>query len=422
MLNEIKEFEQYTRPDFTPKSPDIRLKYKPLIANGFSGIERAMIVIARHFLFDDSGKVLDERADNALRLWCGEKAASLDEETEALRDWLPNYIRNVFLADKVKACTVRGVYDRTEASDPQPDGVIGAKNAVEVLPEDLISAAEEVGKAESAEEAVDKASSLPELLQEHLANLSGAHAKALLNAYYNRIAPIVNCTNALNTLKESKRKLYAKSMFQEGFSDEETDSYSNDSKAITYDSVIAKGFRQGPLKRYYLCCSDKAVIDAVAGKSERKRDLLLKTTAAWLLGREHENRGQDHVWVNKTDIINWSKDISKHEDYHPEVFRDENKNQLFHFELVGKNTVKLFIGVEPSPESGKGGRPADPKAFINNFTLIEHEPADEKNDLSEESKTTKLALWKKRHPNGVYFRDDGSGEYLRENLKYEGSR
>ena len=52
MLNEIKEFEQYTeRPVSEGKG---RLKYVTLLKEKLAGIERAMTVIARHYIFDGS--------------------------------------------------------------------------------------------------------------------------------------------------------------------------------------------------------------------------------------------------------------------------------------------------------------------------------------------------------------------------------
>ncbi len=110
MLNEIKEYAQYSfardiySDNGSDPPADSRLKFKAFISNSFAGIERAMVIVARHFLF--SGGTADiARARLALNLWCGGTAAPedlTDSELESIKDWLPDYIRSVFLYGKIR--------------------------------------------------------------------------------------------------------------------------------------------------------------------------------------------------------------------------------------------------------------------------------------------------------------------------------
>ena len=105
MLNEIKEFELYSF-DFM-NDRQARLKYKAF-SKEYSGIERALISVARYYLFLEDNKMTsiipkaEQRALTAIKLWCGGKEQPTDDETEKIRNWLPKYIRYVFLNDYVQ--------------------------------------------------------------------------------------------------------------------------------------------------------------------------------------------------------------------------------------------------------------------------------------------------------------------------------
>ena len=103
MLNEIREYEQYTAHLNTLREPAARrLKYVTLIKNHLGGLERAMTIIARRFIFKD--KETAEHFNEAavieiLKAWCGFRNESDMSETEHLNAWLPNYIRQVLLEE-----------------------------------------------------------------------------------------------------------------------------------------------------------------------------------------------------------------------------------------------------------------------------------------------------------------------------------
>lgn len=100
MLNEIGEFEQYTNT--APFGN--RLKYNTLIKGKFSGLERAMTIIARRVIFGlnnesqlDVEKEEDfEAVKNYLKIWCGfPKDNSKDNGSRVPNGWLKEYLQNM---------------------------------------------------------------------------------------------------------------------------------------------------------------------------------------------------------------------------------------------------------------------------------------------------------------------------------------
>ena len=120
MLNEIKEYAQYTDVS-VGSDPIVKcLKYKLLVANGFSGIEQAMVTIARHFLFDCTDEYTAEEiaaAENALRLWCGGHDEPI-EKTRAIQNWLPTYIKRQLLYEKVQSVLSDGIDHGEDTEEP----------------------------------------------------------------------------------------------------------------------------------------------------------------------------------------------------------------------------------------------------------------------------------------------------------------
>ena len=366
MLNEIREFEQYS---FCLKTADeahlhqnSRLKRKALITNGFSGLERAMTMVARRYMFARSSVATPESIETArmaLKQWCGSKSVQADAETQAIKDWLPDYIRYSLLQD----CLQELRKHKTTL----------AKVGSSYLP--IYQEAE--GLAADAP---------PEVLRQAALSLEAKGAelekKNLQNRFNNEIKPILGCIERLDNL-ESKRREFAKSLFLFN----ERDVSSNDYKRITYDSILMKAFEKGPLKRYYLYCDDKCLLNRFE-LEEKKKDLVLKTIAAFLLGTNSEFEHQEWTAINKTDIVNWLVGSSKVEEYQPNkilLFEKEQSVQPFKTQRVADNCVKLHV----IPD------------IIEHFRLVEEgDPPAE--DIA----------------NGVFYADKGSNVYLSENEKY----
>ena len=164
----------------------------------------------------------------------------------------------------------------------------------------------------------------------------------------------------------------------------------NDFKMVTYDSILATALTLGPLKRYYLYCDD-VNIPLLGDADDRQKEIVLKTAAAFLMGKNSCPEQKRNVFLVKTDIFNWLKSISKFEDYILPKMYDEEKDRdivVFTFHKITKNAVKLYI--KPS--------------WIEHFRLIEEDDFDSA-DIDVQ--------------NGAFYRDDGSNFYLAENAQYE---
>ena len=167
------------------------------------------------------------------------------------------------------------------------------------------------------------------------------------------------------------RKNYGKHMYKF----EKKKKENNDLKALTYEKIIANAFIKGPLKRYYLCCDDCNLIDQFNIKD---RDTVLKTIAAYLLNKNNTLPEQEWTYFNKTDVVNWLKDISKTDDFKLDA-------SIFQTQKLAGNTLKLRVKED----------------FVKHFKIVEE------NELKEGDQ---------KH--GVFFRDDGSHSYLVENTIY----
>ena len=74
LLNEIGEYEQYTLSiEELLSCKNRRLERYNLIKNALSGLERAMTIIARHFIFGTSVGFNEFELREILKAWCGFK-------------------------------------------------------------------------------------------------------------------------------------------------------------------------------------------------------------------------------------------------------------------------------------------------------------------------------------------------------------
>ena len=350
MLNEIREFEQYTF-DCTKHLELGRLKHKALIMNSFSGIGRAMTTVARYYMFLDNEKMChlsaqaEQQALAAIKTWCGSKGTEFFSEIEAVRNWLPNYIRCVLLANQVKRFnkdTINSDCDLDEEHD------LINSITIDSTEEELFAIANNLRSAGE--------------------NTTDAKKRSI---YSNNILSIVYCIDSISGLAY-RRKSYGHSMFPA--TPKKSDS--NDIKAITYEKIIADAFYKGPLKRYYLCCNKESLLKDY---TEKEKDIVLKTIASCLLNKNHKIAGQQWVFINKTDIVNWLKDIHKVDDY-------KLNATIFKTQKLGGNIVKLCVNED----------------WISHFIIVEE------NYFNKED-------WN----DGAFFRDDGSQSYLIKNELYQ---
>lgn len=314
MLNEIKEYEQYTYP-LDVKPPTIRLKHKTL-CNELSGTARAMTIIARKSIFEHAGLERINQTKNDLQVWCGDTKGNLDKVSEGIVfAWLPEYMIK-YLGEE-KALNFRN-YLMTES-------------CLETIPRysEVCSLFKELHanfnidtfrEKDSWKQLMDKAKQLRLYCKE--LGEDETQRKKTSGSY----APVYRVINALNILNGR----YGTNGYNKGlFNDNPDRTEKNDFKKIMYDKIIADAITAGPLKRYYLICkkSDFSHISVQTEKktsypfteskkddgkwsspTKKKADLIMKAVAAFLLeqeSRDAEDLYEGFVPVNLTDIANW---------------------------------------------------------------------------------------------------------------------
>lgn len=267
MLNEIREYEEYTYDlDKTACAPK-RIKYNVLTKglNGESsgigcGIESILSIIARHFLFDfnDLGALANAyAAECAVLAWLGSGAggekmsalsAEVRNEIESIMGWYPRYIEKVLIPEREEL--IKQNQDNRE-------------------------------KQKSLKKNID-------LLKSILDNLDG----------------------------EKFRRDLEKTAWSYGFSGK------NDYKKLFIEKVVANASARGPLKRYYLLCKDPDLDSVILKEQPRRKpkegltqrdkyeDLYLRLIAAYLLSdrltRSDTATGNRFVPVNLTELSGWA--------------------------------------------------------------------------------------------------------------------
>ena len=283
MLNEIKEFEQYSfNLDAPIDKANCRLKYAKLTEN-LSGRERAMTIVARWYIFKDyaEGKTFNENnVKNFLASWCGFDDESKKPEYPNLDKWFIRYIRNAFFNNCVNECI----------------NEFQAKNL-------LNTEVYEILKTLSADVEIDvikrKCSEIMQIKEfEKSTNLKKLNKTKECLVY------------ASSNSARSPKNLFFQTMFPEKA---KTD---NDFKVIYFDRIIANALQMGKLQQYYLFCDIDPFERGIIAKARNNgmhtlkllpndKDLLLKITAYYLLQKKNLIHGQDFVFFNKTDLINW---------------------------------------------------------------------------------------------------------------------
>ena len=332
MLDEIREYEQYTmdvNKFGSPDSGDVRLKFFSLIKKNFSGLARAMTVIARYHMFPDgvmTDKFDADRVQAVLRAWCGfnykdeyASYASYIEENK-LDNWLDRYIRTVFLAPALEQCgnPLDDVVKEFNESGNNQQIENAAQLPLDLLLKqtDILKSLEKSSKAKKDEAAKNVAKEAAKKDKNNEKVLGDLEA---LKAKYEREESGANQSfhtiSALQKLHTGFRYMGTR-MFVPEYKPIDTSAKGNDYKRITFENIIANAFSMGPLKRYYLVCENKNFWELIgkytAGKtdnakqlSKSDKDLILKVTAACLLQAQFQQHGQEFVAINQMDLANW---------------------------------------------------------------------------------------------------------------------
>lgn len=365
MLNEIGEYEHYSMsPQEIAACEYPRLKYFTLIKREFSGLERAMTIVARHFLFDTSEETpdLSESKINELRellkAWCGFKTEARTERPTHFDGWLVSYIRRAFLDERIQLCRNNlPVIDSAESR-------VALSNLLE-----KISSWQSVGE-------------LGEVLSD-FESFRSAHGKTLKKFGYEptQIAALLKTLIKL----ADKNKNFSKSLFGSLTAKGEIPF-----RAITYDRIIANALLAGKLRRYYLTCDEelfrtKKILKGSKKLSAADSDMVLKMTAEYLLNRRHSS--QEFTETNDSNIMNWLVGSRKPENFDRDSYvLAENGEQVFEMSKVnlgGINALKFKLHPQ----------------WTKHFALVE-----------DDDRCAELGR--------IFFSDAGSSEPLRKNIKY----
>ena len=345
MLNEIGEYEQYvisTKELLNCKNR--RVKYYN-IKNNFSGLERIMTIITRHFIFDTSVGFDENELREILKAWCGFNHKAKTNLPEHFNDWLNKYIKDVLIFESASECF-------------QYEGLLGDLKPVIVkfLARDF-EIKESLAILKNFEFTNDD---VPKRLKENTGKLK-------------------NLLKALDEFPD-KGKVYSKNLF--GVLNAEGDT---PYRAITYDRVIANALLAGKLRCYLLACDEELFETNIIFKdgknlSAKDKDIILKTTAEYLLQRRFSN--QKFIVTNNGNMMNWlageKPDCSKRKNY---TF-DKTKEKLFEIiKIEGINAIKVKLHPE----------------WTKHFRLIE-DGVD--------------AKWGR-----IFFSDNGTSEPLKENVQ-----
>lgn len=364
MLNEIGEYEHYTfSPEQIAACKNHRLKHHTLIKNDFGGLERAMTIIARHFIFDEFVGSNEDELCEILKAWCGFEHKAKTPLPENFNGWLDSYIRRVLLFENVKA--IRDKISLLENEKLQSDFRPILENILFNKAFDVIKAIGEI----------------------RLLKFTHKNELKKITSNKDELAQMLNVLERLVELP-NKNRTFSRSPF--GASNANGENYFRE---ITYDKVFANALLLGKLRRYYLACDEELFKTKKIFKadkhdkelSKKDKDIILKMTAEYLLQRRDTT--QEFVVTNNADMTNWllgslkSDRLSEKRKVYMLATTEENLFKISKIEGIGVTKIRL------APE------------WTKHFHLIEDE-SDEK--------------WGQ-----IFFSDSGLSEPLRENVLYQ---
>ena len=325
-----------------------RLKFFTLIKKSFSGLERALTIIARYHMFNekniDNNTFSEEEIKNILKKWLGFTANFKVENKsyEIIEDehgWLNNYLRRVFLENILQNC-LNDLEKYGDSNNLKEVRFILQEMSYNAKIDDLIEKKNKLDKIE-------------------------------LNVKDNEIKTLVTNIGRLKYVIDALYKLqfksisFEKNMFTDKYEKTVDSKEGNTYKQITYDRILANAFYLGPLKSYYLACNAQLFENVkryTANSSNAKnlsgsdKDLILKVIAAYLLQRKNINSVQEYVYINQMDIANWLVKKADPDKFELEKYKLLPSNEeIFNSVNIGGNVKKIKIH----------------KNFINGFTIVE---------------------------------------------------
>ena len=393
MLNEIKEFEQYTD---SLDTAEIRLKYRG-IRNNLSGVTRAMTIVARKLYFDDQnpeGRI--SRVKDNLKAWCGDPKIINPGDIcpEIRQNWLPDFIISVHGQKRLDG------FDNYLNSEEDIKGYPRYQEICDMF--EFIKTNFNTGafRDKKTREQIMAFSKKITFFSKELGDSEADRRRS--RSEYTQVSNILYAMYELN--KNYGTSGYNKKMFN----DRLEKASRNDFKKITYEKIVADAVAAGPLNRYYLVCEKENLFD-VEYKNKKpfqkkswskatkgKEDLILKIVAAVLLGQRSFDAEEvlsadyvlinDLVPVNKTDIANWLKGNGK-------------LDSMAEYSFKGK---KLFESED-----------------LKNVAAVGVDSAWMEDCRYAVIPENQLDAYLSKHQGAVFYSDPGAGKFLQKNIKYE---
>ena len=334
MLNEVIEYEQYTMDfEVSKKIEDCRLKYFRLIKKDFAGIERALTIVARGYIFDHKRPFSEYYTKEALKAWCGFEYDTETPDIENLKNWLPQYIKHMmclYIEECLSKLNGKGGNKKFIPLE------MTLKNFTTCnLTCDMDKEIEVLKQSENT------IKDYPDL------------KKDKVNV---KLVQIRECYEALKAL-DKKSEIWSRDIYS--FSQ----GNSNSIKGISFESIIADALLKGKLERYYLM-SDinpfmSGMIEKPKGerykmlpaeprleKDKNEKDRILKITAVYLL--QKLGLEQEYVFFNKTDTSNWLTELKQELDSKElQCYKLSRIHEdVFLFNTIGNNIIKLRLHPE----------------------------------------------------------------------------
>ena len=311
MLNEIREYEQYTAPpeSLTDKN-ECRLKYATLIKTQFSGLERAMTIVARRHLPLNPTEEDTAKVRRLLKVWCGFGKEDEAAECGVCYGWLKKYM--------VQMCRLHIWADVTDEET--------RAKFLGCLPQITLQGNKENWDAVQTQ---------------------GEALKAVAKVPAEKI---ISTAKALATWE--KRAAYlAQGLFAVQYTANKSD---NDLHRICYDKIIANALELGPLKNYVLAAKLDPFKAGLIKKYTRFRnkgaaitkntsqDTVLKFTAAYL--RQRAETGREYAVINFADMSNWvNLQDPKFDNAKLSEYRLADGSTVFNFINVGPSVKKMSL-------------------------------------------------------------------------------
>lgn len=404
MLNEKQEYENYTT-EWNSKIPWLRYGN---LSNHLSGIEHAMTIVARGFLFAKETVPPLVCAKAYLRSWCGLTRRSAIYYRLVEGQWERTDGETIKKKDlntvSRKTCLSEYIYIEKLADDDD-EGTASWKQIAIQFPKECF------GSCNTCKEECTAIQKVHNWLPEYIKKLQSKKLDSLneeqkdaAEKLYQQLFPTLKkdndtCTEPAEakelTLSEEAKKIFPmpyelynkRTQFaQHIFHASLKDTGKANNKEITYERIIANALNAGSLQTYTLYTKKKisnvedlfAGITKTSAKEENKalgktnKPLILAIAAVYLM-KKKEN--QNYVVFNTPACTNWLQ--GNLPEGNISIFHYNNE-PLFYKSIVAGNVIKLCVNATWLKDTGLGVCLAD--QVPEDVTVISYKYEENNND------------------------------------------